>query len=91
MSDEQQTVEDGELPSGELGATEILRGAFVDDGDPRFPLWLPIPAILVTAGWAFYDAIAASGDFLPTLLWPGIAIFIGTIIATWLGWQLDID
>ena len=91
MSDEQQAIDDGEPTEGPLGTTEVLRGALVDDGDPRFPLWLPIPAILVTAGWALYDATAAGGDFLPTLLWPGAAIFVGTTIATWLGWQLDID
>ena len=91
MTDEQQTIDDGESTDGALGTTEVLRGALVDDDDPRFPLWLPIPAALVTVGWAFYDATAAGGDFLPTLLWPGIAIFVGTIIATWGGWQLDID
>jgi hypothetical protein len=91
MSDEPQSTEDGESLDGELGTGEVLRGALVDDDDPRFPLWLPIPAILVTAGWTFYDATAAGGEFLPTLLWPGVAIFIGTVIATWLGWQLDID
>jgi hypothetical protein len=91
MSDKQQPIHDGKHTASTLGTTEVLRGALVDDDDPRFPLWLPIPAILVTTGWAFYDAIAASGDFLSTLLWPGIAIFLVTIIATWGGWQLDID
>ena len=91
MSDDQPTTEDGEDSDGELGATDLLRGALVDDDDPRFPPWLPIPALLVTAGWALYDATAGGGDFLPTLLWPGAAIFAGTVVATWLGWQLDID
>jgi len=90
MSDDEHSdapPEDG----GELSTRELLRGALVDDDDPRFPLWLPIPAVLVTAGWALYDASAGGGDFLPTLLWPGAAIFVGTVIATWLGWQLEID
>jgi hypothetical protein len=91
MSDEQQAIDESEPTEGALVAPSVLRGALVDDDDPRFPLWLPIPAILVTAGWALYDATAAGGDFLPTLFWPGAAIFVGTTIATWLGWQLDID
>lgn len=91
MSDDQQESGDSESTDAEFGASEVLRDALVDDDDPRFPLWLPIPAVLVTAGWASYDATAAGGDFFLTLLWPGVAIFAGTIIATWLGWQLDID
>ena len=77
-----------ETPSG---ATELLRDALVDDDDPRFPLWLPLPGIVAAAGWALYDASAGGGAFLETLLWPGVAIFAGTTLASWLGWQLDID
>ena len=73
------------------GASELLRDALVDDDDPRFPIWLPLPGIAAAAGWALYDASAAGGEFLPTLIWPGIAIFLGTTLASWLGWQLDID
>ena len=73
------------------GAGELLRDALVDADDPRFPIWLPLPGIAAASGEALLDASAAGGSFLPTLLWPGIAIFLGTTLASWLGWQLDID
>lgn len=73
------------------GAGELLRDALVDDDDPRFPLWLPLPGIAAAAGWALYDANAGGGAFLETLIWPGVGIFLGTTLASWLGWQLDID
>jgi hypothetical protein len=77
-------------PAGS-GAGELLRDALVDDDDPRFPIWLPLPGIAATAGWALYDANVGTGAFLPALLWPGAGIFVLTTLATWLGWQLDID
>ncbi len=73
------------------GASELIRDALVDDDDPRFPVWLPVPGIALAAGWALYAAAAAEGSFVPTLIWPGLAIFLGATLATWLGWQLDID
>ena len=73
------------------GAGELIRDALVDDDDPRFPIWLPLPGIAATLGWALYDANVGAGSFLPALLWPGGAIFVLTTLATWLGWQLDID
>ena len=79
---------DHEVPSG---ATELLRDALVDDDDPRFPIWLPLPGALAAAGWALYQASSSGDAFLATLLWPGVAIFLGTTLASWLGWQLDID
>lgn len=79
------------LDASASGAGELIRDALVDDDDPRFPIWLPIPGVALAAGWALYDAAAADGSFLPTLIWPGVAIFLGATLATWLGWQLDID
>lgn len=73
------------------GAGELIRDALVDDDDPRFPIWLPLPGIAVAAGWALYETSAGNGAFLETLLWPGVAIFLGATLASWLGWQLDID
>lgn len=73
------------------GAVELIRDALVDDDDPRFPIWLPFPGVAAAAGWALYDASANGGAFLETLVWPGLGIFVGTTIASWLGWQLDID
>ena len=77
-------------PAGPVTPTELLRQALVDDEDPRFPAWLPLPGIGLALGWAGYQAVAGDAGVLPTL---GIstAIFAGTTVATWLGWQLEID
>lgn len=71
--------------------TELLRQALVDDQDPRFPKWLPLPGIACAAGWAAFQAIAMEGSFLATLVWPGVAIFALATIVAWFGWQLEID
>ncbi len=77
------------LPS----ARDVARKVLVDDKDPRFPWWMPLPGLAVAGGWAGYEGIVAGGGspFLDTLLWPGGAIFVLVTIATVLGWQLDID
>lgn len=74
-----------------LSARELLRAAFVDDEDPRFPLWLPLPGLAAALGWAAYQQITGAGALLPTALWPGAAIFVLVSLAAWLGWQLEID
>lgn len=68
----------------------LLRDALVDDADPRFPPWLPLPGVLLAVGWAGYQAVAGAG-FFPTLLWPGVAIVLLVTLAAWFGWQLEID
>lgn len=75
---------------GPVTPAELLRTALVDDEDPRFPRWLPVPGAVLAAGWAAYQAAAGDAGVLPTL---GVstAIFAGTTLATWLGWQLEID
>ena len=100
---EHEPLEDGppseEIPSDEapssgpvtpVTAGQLLRTALVDDQDPRFPTWLPIPGGLLALGWAGYQATAGDAGVLPTL-GISIAIFAGTTLAAWLGWQLEID
>ena len=74
---------------------ELLRHALVDDQDPRFPRWLPLPGILVAIAWAAFQATTALPGglsvFATTLVWPGAAIFAVTTLAAWFGWQLEID
>lgn len=85
--------------SAPVGAGDLLRQALVNDDDPRFPWWLPLPGVGLAIVWAGYRAAAASIDpasaplevFLTTLLWPGVAVFLLTTAATWAGWQLEID
>ncbi len=70
---------------------ELLKQALVDDDDPRFPRWLPLPGIALALGWAGFTAATAGADFLHAVLWPGAGIFALTTVATWLGWQLELE
>lgn len=92
-------LDDDALAPGEAGktggdrpvtATELLRQALVDDQDPRFPRWLPLPGLVLGAGWAAYQATTGDASLLPTL---GISAAIAalTTVAAWFGWQLEID
>jgi len=90
--DEEQAEGDrhGDTSAGPVTPGELLRTALVDDQDPRFPSWLPIPGAALALGWAGYQATAGDAGVLPTL-GISIAIFAGTTLAAWLGWQLEID
>ncbi|MEZ4504055.1 MAG: hypothetical protein R3C39_15640 [Dehalococcoidia bacterium] len=83
-------------------AADLLRHALVDDEDPRFPWWLPLPGLALALGWAAFRAVTAGTPgaidqpdtlevLLTTLLWPGAAIFLLTSLAAFFGWQLEID
>lgn len=97
MSDEHEAHDGADAHAGEhasggpVTAGELLRQALVDDDDPRFPRWLPLPGIVAAAGWAAYEATANGASLAGTLLWPGAAIFALTTLAAWFGWQLEID
>ncbi len=89
MTDEHEAIRE-QHPDGPVTPVELLRQALVDDEDPRFPAWLPLPGAGLAIGWAAYQATAGDAGVLPTL---GVstAIFAGITVATWLGWQLEID
>lgn len=78
-----------------VSASEILKSAFVDAADTRLPLWLPIPGALITLVFATYIGLTGESNqiklMLATVVWPGSGIFLGVTVATWLGWQLEID
>ena len=78
---------------GRPGARDLLRWALVNDDDPRFPWWLPLPGLALAASWAGFEGITGGGVavFLSMLLWPGGGLFLLTTVAVFLGWQLDID
>ena len=77
------------------GARELLRAALVNDEDPRFPWWLLLPGVVLALGWGAWQAAnadgGAGGAFLGALAWPGPAILALATLATFFGWQLDID
>ena len=80
---------------GRPGPRDLLRWALVNDEDPRFPWWLPLPGLALALVWAAYRATTGDGPapaaLLGTLIWPGPAIFLLTTLAAFFGWQLDID
>ncbi len=93
---------DADGPTEAPTARELLRHALVNEDDPRFPWWLPVPGIILALLWAGWRTASASAGpdagsvasldvFLQTLLWPGAGIFLLTSAATWAGWQLEID
>ncbi len=78
-------------PGRHLSARELLRAALVNDDDPRFPWWLPLPGLIAAIGWAAFEAATAGASFLPAVLWPGAGIFVLVTVVAFFGWQLDID
>ncbi|MDP6605662.1 MAG: hypothetical protein QF664_05325 [Dehalococcoidia bacterium] len=75
------------------GPGDLVRSALADDKDPRLPWWLPLPGLAVALAWSGWEGVVAGGTptFVSTLLWPGSGVFVLTTIATYFGWQLDID
>lgn len=76
--------------AGAVTPTELLRQALVDDQDPRFPRWLPLPGAILGLAWAGYQ-VAAGDAGLAATAGVSAAIFAGTTLAAWFGWQLEID
>ena len=56
--------------AGPVTASALLRHALVSDDDPRFPRWLPLPGIVLAAGWAAFSAATDGASFLAVALWP---------------------
>lgn len=78
-------------PDRSVTSTALLKDALVDDADPRFPRWLPLPGIALALGWAGFTTATAGADFMQAVMWPGAGIFALTTLATWLGWQLELE
>ena len=76
-------------------ARDLVRSALVNDEDPRFPWWLPLPGVALALAWGAWQAVGAEGAagsaFVGTLFWPGPAIVALATLAAFLGWQLEID
>lgn len=68
-----------------------LRAAMLADGQQRFPWWLPLPGLAVSATWAAYMSATGGVPLFATLLWPGVPIFVATTVTTYFGWRLDLD
>ena len=93
MAGEGMTDRRNEQAGRRLSARDLLRWALVDDEDPRFPWWLPLPGLVLALLWAAYEGTMAGTlpAFLDALVWPGAALFLFGVVVTFFGWQLDID
>ena len=85
----------GRGSAGRTRARDLARSALVNDDDPRFPWWLPLPGAALALAWGAWQAVSADAGggsaFVGALLWPGPAILALATLATFLGWQLEID
>ena len=94
-ADAAQPTEAAEPTDGEERGPLLRPATFQDDDDPRFTWWIPIPGLLLAVVWAAWQAtsaeVDAGGEFARTLLWPGAGLFVGGLLAAFLGWRLDID
>jgi hypothetical protein len=85
-------LEGSETEGGQPGR---LRSPLIADGQPAFHWWLLLPGVGVALLWAAYRAVTAedggSGEFASQLLWPGVAVFLATTVAAYLGWRVDLD
>ncbi len=85
----------GGPPADRTRARDLARSALVNDDDPRFPWWLPLPGAALALCWGAWQAVSSDGGagaaFVGAILWPGPAIVVLATLATFLGWQLEID
>jgi hypothetical protein len=65
---------------------------------PREPLilwWMPLVALLAPLVWAAWEAASAEsgalGEAFEALLWPGVALYLGTVAVLWAGWKIELE
>lgn len=67
----------------------------VADREPPVLWWMPLPGVLLAAGWATWQAIQDADSsvmaFVEALAWPGLAIFAVTTLAVWLAWKVEFE
>lgn len=88
-----------EEPRGPPARRGRIRSPLIDDGQPAFRWWLPLPGAALALLWALWRGVTADADggggaagvVLAQLLWPGPAIFAAAAAAAWLGWRIDLD
>ena len=75
--------------------SQIVKDALVDAADSRFPMWLPLPGLIISLATSFYLYLAQGNEvtagIMSYIIWPGVPILVVVTVITWLGWQLDID
>jgi hypothetical protein len=66
--------------------------------EPREPLilwWMPVVALLAPIVWAAWKGVSADsgglGEALTALVWPGVALYAGTLAVLWAGWKIELE
>jgi len=63
--------------------------------EPLILWWMPLVALVAPLVWAAWKAVSADAngarDGLDALLWPGAALYLGTIAVLWAGWKIELE
>jgi hypothetical protein len=63
--------------------------------EPLILWWMPVVALIAPVIWAAWAGISADGDSaseaLTALVWPGVALYFGTIAVLWAGWKIELE
>ena len=63
--------------------------------EPLILWWMPFVALLAPLVWAAWVAASADGDAsreaLSALVWPGAALYLGSVAVLWAGWKIELE
>jgi hypothetical protein len=63
--------------------------------EPLLPWWMPVVALVSPLAFAAWRAVSAESgalsQALESLLWPGVALYLGTLAVLWAGWKIELE
>lgn len=63
--------------------------------EPLILWWMPVVALVAPLAWAGWQGASAGTDglaqALSALVWPGVALYAGTLAVLWGGWKIDLE
>jgi hypothetical protein len=67
----------------------------VEHKEPLILWWMPIVALVAPLIWAAWRAFGADdgglSDGLEALVWPGVALYAGSVAVLWAGWKIELE
>jgi hypothetical protein len=64
----------------------------VEPAEPLILWWMPLVALAAPLIWAAWKAVSdGAGDGLLALLWPGVALYLGSVAVLWAGWKIELE
>jgi hypothetical protein len=56
---------------------------------------MPVVALAAPLVWAAWEAVSADSNgldaALSSLLWPGVALYLGAMAVLWAGWKIELE